>query len=325
MSFDPHNHFPFTQVLASLSAGKPPSGVLDYFVFGALIVGLIALYLFAPRTRAVRKITNLCIFTIAGLCTVVVVGSLCVVLGYLLWRGGGYLNWHLFTRLPRPPGTPGGGVANALVGSAEMLSLATAFGVPLGFLGAIYLAEYGGKTFPFVVRYATDLLNGVPSIVVGIFAYTVVVLPMKHFSAWAGAFALGIMMIPIALRTTEEFLRSVPNSLREAAAAMGASKWQVIVTVVIPAAMSGIVGGIMLDLARVAGETAPLLFTAFGNQFWTHSLSEPTMAVPLTIFEYTTGPYQDQHRQAWAAGFVLLVSILAVNIIARSIISLRKK
>ena len=290
----------------------------------AAVAGLLVWsYLFVPRTAFVRKSANVCAFVCAGICLAVVLAALLIILGYLLWKGAHDLNWDFFTKIPVPPGMSGGGVANALVGSGELLLMATALGVPLGFLGAIFLAEYQGKTFPFLVRYATDLLNGVPSIVVGIFAYTVVVVPMKHFSALAGGVALGIMMIPIAMRTTEEFLRAVPNSLREAAMALGASKWRMILTVVVPAAIHGIVGGIMLDLARVAGETAPLLFTTFGNEFWSHSVLQPTAAVPLVIFEYATGPYSDWHRQAWAAGFVLLISILVVNVIARSIMHLR--
>jgi phosphate transport system permease protein len=289
----------------------------------AVVAAAIWAYRFVPRTTLLRKSVHYCAFAIAGLCLMIVLSALLIILAYLLWKGAHSLNWDFFTKTPVPPGMSGGGVANALVGSAELLVMATALGVPIGFLGGMYLAEYGGTAFPFMVRYATDLLNGVPSIVVGIFAYTVVVVPMKHFSALAGGVALGIMMIPIALRTTEEFLRSVPHSLREAAVALGASKWRTIVTVVVPAAIHGIVGGIMLDLARVAGETAPLLFTTFGNQFWTHSITQPTAAVPLVIYTYATGPYADWHRQAWAAGFVLLISILFVNIVARSIMHLR--
>jgi len=312
-------------ILAAVATGSP-SGFAALWPT-ALVVVLAGLAIWAlrliPKTRLLRKIVNYTIFAAAGACFAIVLGALVIILGYLLWKGAHSLNWDFFTKIPVPPGMHGGGVANALVGSGELLLMATALGVPIGFLGAIYLAEYGGKKFPFLVRYATDLLNGVPSIVVGIFAYTVVVVPMKHFSALAGGVALGIMMIPIALRTTEEFLRSVPNSLREASLALGASKWRTTVTVVIPAAIHGIVGGIMLDLARVAGETAPLLFTSFGNEFWSHSITRPTAAVPLVIFEYATGPYADWHRQAWAAGFVLLISILIVNIIARSIMHLR--
>jgi phosphate transport system permease protein len=220
-------------------------------------------------------------------------------------------------------GEAGGGMANAIVGSAKMLLLATCIGVPIGFLGGVYLAEFGGNAFSNVVRYVTDLLNGVPSIVIGIFAYTLIVLPQKHYSSLAGGLALSIMMIPIAIRSSEEFLRAVPLALREGAMALGASKSRAIVTVVIPAAKSGIITGIMLNLARVAGETAPLLFTSFGNRYWSHGWSEPTSALPVMIFTYAISPYDDWHQQAWAAGFVLLSLILAVNIVARLILSQR--
>jgi phosphate transport system permease protein len=272
-----------------------------------------------------RRTVNGIMFTVTALCTLVVIGVLFIILGYLFWNGGRFLDWNFFTKLPAPVGESGGGMANAIVGSAKLLGLATLFGIPIGFLGGIYLAEYGGRTFPFIVRYATDLLNGVPSIVIGIFAYTVIVLKMKHFSAWAGGFALGIMMIPIALRSTEEFLRTVPGSLREAGAALGAARWQVIVKVVIPAAMKGIIAGIMLDIARVAGETAPLLFTSFNNRFWSSGLDTPTASLPVMIFTYAIGPYDDWHRQAWAGGFVLLMMVLMFNITARAIVALRRR
>jgi phosphate transport system permease protein len=184
----------------------------------------------------------------------------------------------------------------------------------------VYLAEFGGSTWAFVVRYTTDLLNGVPSIVIGIFMYALIVLPMKHFSTLAGGVALGVMMIPIAVRSTEEFLRAVPNSLREAALALGATKWQALVTVVIPAAMRGIITGIMLDLARVAGETAPLLFTAFSNRFWSPGWNQPIASLPVMIFNYAISPYEDWHQQAWAAGLVLLSLIMITNISARFIL-----
>lgn len=212
-------------------------------------------------------------------------------------------------------------MANAIVGSGKLLLLATIFGVPVGFLAGVYLAEFGGAFFPGVVRYTTDLLNGVPSIVMGIFAYAIVVQPQHHFSTFAGGLALGVMMIPIALRSTEEFLRGVPHSLREAAVALGASKSRTVFTVVVPAAMKGIVTGTMLDLARVAGETAPLLFTSFNNRFWSPGWSHPSASLPVMIFTYAIAPYPDWHRQAWAAGFVLVASVLAVNVIARLILS----
>jgi phosphate transport system permease protein len=207
------------------------------------------------------------------------------------------------------------------VGSAKLLLLASLTGVPVGFLGGVYLAEFGGKTFSFLVRYTTDLLNGVPSIVMGIFAYTLIVLPMKHFSTLAGGLALGVMMIPIAVRSTEEFLRAVPVPLREAALALGASKWKATLTVVIPAAIRGILTGIVLDLARVAGETAPLLFTAFNNRFWSPGWDQPSASLPVMIFTYAIAPYDDWHRQAWAAGLVLLSLVLLANIAARVILA----
>jgi phosphate transport system permease protein len=215
-------------------------------------------------------------------------------------------------------------MANAIVGSAKLLLLATMIGAPIGLLGGIYLAEFGGRTFPFIVRYVADLLNGVPSIIIGIFAYSVVVLKMRHFSAWAGGFALGIMMIPIALRSTEEFLRQVPTNLREGALALGATRWQMVLTVVVPAAMRGILSGMMLDIARVAGETAPLLFTSFGNRFWSEGFDKPTASLPVMIFTYAIGPYDDWHRQAWAAGFVLLAMVFMFNIISRLLMSWRR-
>ena len=268
-----------------------------------------------------RRAVNAVMLTITGVCTVLTVGTLFFILGYLLFQGGKDLNWNFFTQLPAPIGETGGGMANAIVGSAKVLLLATCIGVPIGFLAGVYLAEYGSAAYSFAVRFTTDLLNGVPSIVIGIFAYTLIVLRTRHFSAMAGGIALGIMMIPIALRSTEEFLRAVPNSMREGAMALGARKWVTIVTVVIPAAMRGIMSGMMLNLARVAGETAPLLFTALNNQYWSPGWNDPIATLPVMIFTYAISPYPDWHRQAWAAGFILLSLVLVVNITARSIIS----
>jgi phosphate transport system permease protein len=268
-----------------------------------------------------RKITNAVMLSISGLCTLLVVSVLFFILGYLLWNGGRSLSWDFFTKLPKPSGETGGGMANAIVGSGKILLLATFIGVPIGFLAGVYLAEYSNKTFAFVVRYTVDLLNGVPSIVIGIVAYALVVKPMKHYSALAGGVALGIMMIPIAVRTTEEFLRSIPNSLREGAMALGATKATTIFTVVVPAAISGLTSGMMLNLARVAGETAPLLFTALGNMFWSHGWLQPTAALPVMIYNYAISPEDDLHQQAWAAGFVLLALVLAINVTARMIIA----
>jgi phosphate transport system permease protein len=264
---------------------------------------------------------NVLMFSLTGLCTLFTIGSLLFILGYLVTHGASALNWDFFSKLPVPVGEIGGGMANAIVGSAKVLVLATLIGVPIGFLGGVYLNEYAEAATAFVIRYATDLLNGVPSIVIGIVVYALVVRPMGHFSTVAGGVALGIMMIPISVRSTEEFLHAVPNSLREAAIALGASKWKTIASVVVPAAITGIVTGTMLDLARVAGETAPLLFTALGNQFWSPGWNHPSSTLPVMIFTYAVAPYDDWHRQAWAAGFVLLMFILAINITARFILS----
>jgi len=268
-----------------------------------------------------RKFVNYFMFSLTGLCALVTVGVLFFILGYLLWNGGSSLSWSFLTHLPTPVGESGGGMANAIVGSAKLLLLASAFGIPIGFLGGVYLAEFGAGAFPFVVRYTADLLNGVPSIVMGIFAYTIVVLPMKHFSTFAGGLALGVMMIPIAVRSTEEALRTVPVMLREGALALGASKWKTIVTVVVPAARKGIVTGIVLDIARVAGETAPLLFTALNNQFWSPGWRQPIASLPVMVYTYAISPYNDWHKQAWAAGLVLLTLVLVANIIARMTVS----
>jgi len=272
------------------------------------------------RTRW-RKLVNVVMLSLTGVCALATVSVLFFILGYLLWYGGKSLNWAFFTQLPTPVGEPGGGMANAIVGSGKLLLLASLVGIPIGLLGGIYLAEFGGRAFSFFVRYTTDLLNGVPSIVMGIFAYTIIVLPMKHFSAFAGGLALGVMMIPIAVRTTEESLRAVPVMLREGALALGTSKWRTVATVVMPAAMRGIVTGVMLTLARVAGETAPLLFTAFSNRFWSSGWDQPIASLPVMIYTYAIAPYDDWHRQAWAAGLVLLALVLIANVGARLVIS----
>ncbi len=273
------------------------------------------------RRNIWRKFVNYFMFSLTGLCALVAVGFLFFILGYLVWNGGSSLSWAFLTHLPTPVGERGGGMANAIVGSGKLLLLASAFGVPIGFLGGVYLAEFGGRSFPFVVGYTADLLNGVPSILIGIFAYAVVVLPMKHFSALAGGLALGVMMIPIAVRSTEEALRTVPLMLREGALALGASKWKTIATVVVPAARKGIVTGIILDVARVAGETAPLLFTALNNQFWSPGWNQPIASLPVMVYTYAISPYDDWHRQAWAGGLVLLTLVLVANIVVRLSVS----
>jgi phosphate transport system permease protein len=268
-----------------------------------------------------RKFVSNFMLAMTGVCALVAVSVLFFILGYLVYHGGTSINWNFFTKLPAPVGESGGGMANAILGSAKLLLLATLFGVPIGFFGAIYLAEFSNSKVAFVVRYAADLLNGVPSIVIGIFAYSLAVQPFKHFSTYAGGFALGVMMIPITLRSTEEFLLGVPRNLREGAMALGASKWKTIATVVVPAAYRGILTAILLAFARVAGETAPLLFTALGNRFWSNGWNEPTASLPVMIYNYALSPFDDWHRQAWAAGLVLLSLILVINIVARAILS----
>jgi phosphate transport system permease protein len=268
-----------------------------------------------------RKLVSGFMLTMTGVCAFVAVSVLFLILGYLVYNGGTSINWNFFTKLPTPVGETGGGMANAIVGSGKLLLLATLIGVPVGFLGAIYLAEFSGAKTAFVVRYAADVLNGVPSIVVGIFAYALIVAPMGHFSTLAGGFALGIMMIPITLRSTEDFLLAVPKALREAAMALGASKWKTIATVIVPAAYRGILTAILLAFARVAGETAPLLFTALGNRYWSPGWNHPVESLPHMVFTYAISPYEDWRRQAWAAGLVLLGLILVINILARAILS----
>jgi phosphate transport system permease protein len=268
-----------------------------------------------------RHIVNGVMLALTGVCTVLTVSVLFLILGFLVWNGFSSLDWNFFTQLPLSPGELGGGMANAILGSGLTILIAISIGVPIGFLGGIYLAEFGGKTMPFLVRYTAGLLNGVPSIVIGIFAWTVIVRPSHTFSAWAGGFALSLMMIPIGLRSTEHFLRSVPTALREGSLALGASKTRTILSVIVPAAKQGILTGMILGVARVAGETAPLLFTSLNNQFWSNKMTEPTATLPVMIYTHAISPYDDWHRQAWAAGLVLLALVLIANIAARWILS----
>jgi phosphate transport system permease protein len=279
--------------------------------------------LWPNRTRR-RKALSFVMLGLSAVFTALSVSMLFFVLGYLLVKGGSSINWAFFTELPKPVGETGGGMANALVGSGKLLLIAAGTGLPIGFLAGLYLSEFAGTAMASAVRYAADLLNGVPSIVVGIFVYTMVVLPMKHFSALAGGVALGIMMIPIMTRSTEEFLRAVPGSLREASLALGATKTATIVRVIVPAASRGIVTAAMLGLARVAGETAPLLFTALGNRFWSDGFLQPIASLPVMIYTYAVAPYEDWHRQAWAAGLVLLALVLTANVGARLLLARRQ-
>jgi phosphate transport system permease protein len=268
-----------------------------------------------------RKTLSYVMLSLTGVCAAVAVSILFLLLGYLVYNGWRSVDWNFFTKLPKSPGETGGGMANAIVGSFQIILLATVIGLPVGFMAGIYLSEFGGKTFAFLVRYMADLLNGVPSIVIGIFAYAVVVIPMHTNSALAGGFALAVMLVPITARSTEQFMSSVPQTLREGALALGASKWRTIASVVVPAAYRGIATGMILGVARIAGETAPLLFTSGNNAYMAKGFTQPTASLPVMIYLRATAPYEDWHRQAWAAGMVLLLLVLCANIAARLILS----
>jgi phosphate transport system permease protein len=264
-----------------------------------------------------RKIKSGLASAIAFISAILVITPLGLVFFHLLINGASSLNWDFFTKLPAPVGAIGGGMANAIVGSLVLLAFAGAIGIPIGVLGGVYLAEYGSARINSVLRFLADVLNGVPSITWGVVVYGLVVLRFKGFSAYAGGLALGLIMIPLILRTTEEVVLLVPNGYREAALALGVSRWKTIVHIVMKTASRGIITGILLALARVGGETAPLLFTAFGNRFWNHSLSQPIAALPLQVFTYAISPYEDWHRQAWAGALVLVTGIFCVNVLVR--------
>jgi phosphate transport system permease protein len=264
-----------------------------------------------------RKIKSWLASAIAFISAVLVITPLALVFFHLVINGASSVNWDFFTKLPAPVGAIGGGMANAILGSLELLALAGAIGIPIGVLGGVYLAEYGSARINSVLRFLADVLNGVPSITWGVVVYGLVVLRFKGFSAYAGGLALGLIMIPLILRTTEEVVLLVPNGYREAALALGVSRWKTIVHIVMKTASKGIITGILLALARVGGETAPLLFTAFGNHFWNHSLSQPIAALPLQVFTYAISPYDDWHRQAWAGALVLVTGIFCVNVLVR--------
>ncbi len=264
-----------------------------------------------------RKIKNALASTTTFVSAVLVIAPLGLVFFHLLVNGASSVNWDFFTHLPKPVGEAGGGMANAIVGSLELLAFAGVIGIPVGVLGGVYLAEYGSARINSILRFLADVLNGIPSITWGVVVYGLVVLRFKSFSAYAGGLALGLIMIPLILRTTEEVVLLVPNGYREAALALGVSRWKTIVHIVMKTASKGIITGILLALARVGGETAPLLFTAFGNHFWNHSLSQPIAALPLQIFTYAISPYDDWHRQAWAGALVLVTGVFCVNVLVR--------
>jgi phosphate transport system permease protein len=263
------------------------------------------------QISAWRRLKNHFATAFAVSTVLLVLTPLGAIFGYLVYRGIGSINLAFLSQIPKPPGELGGGMANAIAGSVLILAIASLLGVPLGIGAGIYLAEYGRNRFGDTVRFVSDVLNGVPSIVIGIVAYAIVVLRQRHFSALAGGVALAIMMVPTITRTTEEMLLLVPNALREAAFGLGVSRWRTTLSIVLRTATSGIITGVMLAFARVAGETAPLLFTAFGNQYWNWKLDQPTAALPLQIFTYAISPYDDWHRQAWAGALVLIVLIVS--------------
>lgn len=264
-----------------------------------------------------RKIISRIAEALCLLAVLVALVPLAMILFYVVKEGAGALNLAFFTQMPKPVGEPGGGMANAIAGTLILIGVAGLFAVPIGCMCGIHLAEYSGTRFSSAVRFAADVLNGVPSIVIGIFAYSIVVLPVKRFSAIAGGVALGLLMLPIVIRTTEELLRLVPGGLREGALALGATRSRAVFTVILPAALPGILTGILVALARVAGETAPLLFTAFNNHYWSTSLTQPIASLTVQVFTYAISPYEDWHRQAWAGAFVLVMMILTLSIIAR--------
>jgi phosphate transport system permease protein len=272
-------------------------------------------------TPRARRSVNALMSWLAAAAAGLVVLPLLLIFAFLLWQGASAVNVDFFTHLPKPVGEVGGGMANAIVGTLVLLTLAAIIGLPVGILGGLYLAESRDRRLPWLARFLADVLNGVPSIVVGIFAYTVIVLPMRRFSALAGAFALAVIMLPIVVRTSEELVRLVPASLHEAALALGIPQWKVLLRVVLPTARAGIVTGVMVAIARVAGETAPLLFTAFGNRFWHQGLDQPIAALPLQIFAYAIAPYDDWHRQAWAGALVLIGLVFVASLAARVVTS----
>jgi phosphate transport system permease protein len=256
-------------------------------------------------------------FALTAVCAAIASGTLLAILGYIAWKGASSLNWDFLVHLPKPVGERGGGIVNSIVGSAKVVGLAGLIGIPVGVLGGVYLAEYGRGKYAFAVRYAADVMNGVPSIVVGLFVYALIVHPMKKFSALSGSVALAFIMVPIVLRNTEEFLRLVPGTIREAALALGVPRWKVTMFVILPTAGRGILTGALLALARVAGETAPLIFTAFGNRFADNGWLNPIATLPHTIYTYAISPYEDWHNQAWAAALILMAFVLLVNVTAR--------
>lgn len=270
-----------------------------------------------PGNLKRRKAVNMIMISLCAVAGIITILPLIYIFFYTTKSGITSLNLDFFTELPKPVGEEGGGMANAIVGSIMLIGIGAVIGIPVGILAGIYVSEYSKNILATIIKFATDVLSGVPSIIIGIFAYGVIVIPMQRFSALSGGFALGILMIPTITKITEEMLKLVPQSLREASLALGISRWKTTLRVTLKTASSGIITGILLAIARAAGETAPLLFTAFGNSFWQTGLDEPIAALPLQIFAFAISPYDDWHRQAWAGAFVLIFLVFIVNLIVR--------
>jgi phosphate transport system permease protein len=266
-----------------------------------------------------RKLTSGVMLGLTGVAALIAVVPLAWILFYVVQEGGRFLSVDFFTQLPTPVGVPGGGIANAILGSLVVVGIACAIAIPVSIVAAFYVSEHANTPLGLAVRFGTDVLAGVPSIVMGIFAYTIVVLAQRHFSAFSGGFALAIIMIPIVTRTTEEMLRLVPNDLREGALALGAPRWRTTIQVLFPAAMSGVITGVMLAIARAAGEAAPMIFTAFGNPYFNLDPNQPTATLPHMIFVYAISPYKDWHDKAWTTALVLIALVLGLNVIARGL------
>jgi len=272
-----------------------------------------------------RKLTNAAMLMLTGVATLLAILPLVWILAYVALEGGRFLSLDFFTQLPTPVGVPGGGIANAIVGSVIVVGIACLIAIPISLVAAFYVIDHPNTPLGVAVRFGTDVLSGVPSIVMGIFAYTVIVLPQKHFSALSGGFALAIIMTPIVLRTTEEMLKLVPRNLREGSLALGAPEWKTAAQVLLPTALNGVVTGIMLGIARVAGEAAPMIFTAFGNPFFSADPNQPIATLPHTIFVYAISPYKDWHDKAWTTALVLIVLVLGLNIAARAFLWWRRR
>lgn len=266
-----------------------------------------------------RKIKSSIMMTLSILCAVVAIIPLFLILFYTISQGISSINWAFFTQMPKPAGEPGGGMANALVGTGILVAIGSAIGLPIGILAGVYLSEKGSSVFAQIVRFLTEVLNGIPSIVIGVVAYVLVVIPMKRFSAIAGGVALAILMVPLVTRTTEEMIKLIPHSFREAALGLGIPRWKTTLFIILPAAFKGIFTGILLSIARAAGETAPLLFTALGNRFWSVQLDQPIASLTVFIYDYAKAPFDNWNRQAWAAALVLIVLVMLINIIFRVI------